>query len=139
MTTYPFTKLNENEYTFLSVGPKGVIAKWVTLEELGDEVYNLLLESEIDGIRLGDKERSNNGDSLRILATVVEIIKQELETKPYRSLYIKGSDNQREMAYQRRAMMGEPGLVIFGQSEEGAQFELLERDKNYVALLIIKA
>lgn len=138
MTAYSYTKSAENEYTFLSRGPKGIITKWVTFEALGDEVYNVLLESEIDGVRLGDKERSNNADGFRILATVVEIIKHELESNPHRSLYIKGSDNQREMAYQRRALIGEPGLIVFGQPGEEDPFEPLERAKSYVSLLVIK-
>ncbi len=123
MITYPFVKNTEDNYTFVSVDPKGQIIKCVTFEHLGDDIYNVLLASEMNGVRLGGKERSDNGDAFRVLTTVVQIIKYELALHPYRSIYIQGSDNQREMAYQRRAMVGELGLIVLGQLEEEKQFE----------------
>lgn len=64
MTAYPFTKFVKYAYTFLRKGLKGVI-KRITFEAWKDAVYNVLLASEINGVRLEDKERSNNGDGFR--------------------------------------------------------------------------
>lgn len=125
---YAYTKLTDNEYTFTSTGPKGQVKKVVTLEEIselgtGSFVYNVLLESEVDGVRLGDQERTNNGNPLRIIATVVEIIKDNLALHPERTMYIRGSNNQRSNLYQRRALQGLTGYVVLGQESPFHEFE----------------
>lgn len=137
--TYPFTQESENEYLFISKGPRGSIRKCVTFQALDKGIYNLLLESELDGVRQGDTERTNNGDVFRIVNTVVEIIKEDLRSHPTRVVYIRGSDDQRGIAYQRRALVGEPLLNVLGQTAEDGAFERLEIDKRCIAPLAFLA
>src|ERR1700712_3093437 len=122
--SYPFEKLSEDEYFFISKGPKGEVKKLVSFSLLYEDLYNVALESEINGIRMDDLERTNNGDIFRVLNTVVKIIKYELMSKPWRSVFLCGSDSQRVNVYQRRALMGEPGLVIVGQLDKEHEYEV---------------
>lgn len=134
--SYPFEKLSEDEYFFISKGPKGEVRKVVILTPLLENIYNLLLLSEIDGLRMDDLERTNNGDVFRVLNTVVEIIKYELRLKPWRSIFLCGSDRQRVNVYQRRALIGDPGLLVYGQLDGECEYEVLDRNKDYKALLV---
>jgi hypothetical protein len=134
--SYPFERLSEDEYFFISKGPKGEVKKFVSFSLLYENIYNVSLESEINGIRMDDLERTNNGDVFKVLNTVVKIIKHELRLKPRRGVFLCGSDRQRTKIYQRRALIGEPGLFILGQAAERSGCEFLSEHKDYKALLI---
>jgi len=89
-------------YVFFSLGKKGIIPKVVIYEELQENLYNLAfgdynpITQEID-----DKSVSNNGDMVKILATIIQTIRDFFILYPQAILVIQGSTDTRTRLYQK--------------------------------------
>ena len=94
----PFLKV----YEFISEGPKGRIKKLVQFTETGTEnIYNLGFgdyDEETKGIN--DLSVTNNGDSLKVLATVASTVYAFTEKYPEASIFATGSTNIRTRLYR---------------------------------------
>jgi hypothetical protein len=93
---------SENQYVFESVGKNGTIIKVVQLVEMQDNVYNLGFGdfNPITG-QVKDDIKSENGDMVKVLSTVLNIANQFLaENKPMTYVHFKGSDLLRNRLYQ---------------------------------------
>ncbi|MDX2303926.1 MAG: hypothetical protein NW226_14055 [Microscillaceae bacterium] len=96
------TNQNNLIYTFLSIGIQGVILKVVIFEKIDESLYNLAFgdfnekTQEID-----DKAVSNNGDTIKVLATVIQTIRDFYTTNVNASVIIKGSSSARTRLYQK--------------------------------------
>ena len=89
-------------YEFISEGSKGLIPKRIQFTLVNRQgVYNLafgdkdLITGEID-----DKVVSNNGDSERVLATVVGALFAFLDEHPDAWIFVAGSTTSRTRLYQ---------------------------------------
>jgi hypothetical protein len=126
-------------YEFISEGPKGLISKRIQFTRVNREgVYNLAfgdkehLTGEID-----DKIVSNNGDSEKVLATVVGAVFAFLDQYPTSWVFASGSTAARTRLYQ----MGiskyydeiSEKLEIYGQIDD--EWRPFERDKKYLSFL----
>ena len=95
-------KPNKDLYIFESIGPNGSIYKVVIFSEIENGKYNLgfgdydPLTNEID-----DKIVSDNGDMIKVIATVVGIALKFLSENPMTYIYIKGSTPLRTQFYNR--------------------------------------
>lgn len=79
---------SKNHYIFESTGKKGIIIKVVIFTEIQNNIYNLgfgdynLTTSVIDDVIV-----SNNGDIIKVLATIVSIADHFLSKNPFSSIY----------------------------------------------------
>lgn len=138
---YAFQRESEFIFSFDSQGSKGIIRKFVTLEEVpafGLNIYNVILESEIDGMRMGDQEITNNGDPLKVINTVAAIISFVLQENEDYVIYISGSSSQRSAMYQRRLLRVLEGYRVLGAQDKTGPFEELNEAVTYDAFLVFK-
>ncbi len=105
-------------YEFVSEGPKGKIEKRIQFTLVNrDQVYNLAFgdKDTITG-EIDDLIVSNNGDSEKVLATVVDAVYAFTERFPDAWIYASGSTGARTRLYQM-------GISKFYQELE-ADFDL---------------
>jgi hypothetical protein len=99
--SYPYKLAHPSRYSFISIGRKR-IEKVVDFVPLG--IYNLTNmgfgDLSPDG-SIDDKANSNNGDIVKVLATVVEILKHFTNQYPQTEIYFEGSTVERTILYER--------------------------------------
>lgn len=126
-------------FEFVSEGPRGHIVKQIQFTPLENEsVYNLAFGDISPANReIDDKVVSNNGDSEKVLATVVAAAFIFLKRNPNAWVYATGSNAARTRLYQmgisRFLDTINDVLEIYGQIEEN--WCPFERNKSYVAFL----
>ncbi len=89
-------------FEFVSIGLKGRIIKLVQYQETNyKEVYNLGFgDKNIETGEIDDNVISNNGDSEKVLATVVATLYAFIDKHPDASVYATGSSKSRTRLYQ---------------------------------------
>jgi hypothetical protein len=88
-------------YTFISEGKQGKILKMVRFQEIDESMFNLGFGDFIQSTsQVDDKIVSNNGDMVKVLATVLEILDIFLNENPEVSVFITGSSPSRVRLYQ---------------------------------------
>lgn len=94
----PFLKVFE----FTSEGPKGSIKKMVQFTDTGTEnVYNLAFGDYNEETRsINDLVVTNNGDSLKVLATVASTVYAFTHKYPNAWIFATGSTNVRTRLYR---------------------------------------
>lgn len=100
---YDYTTDNDNLlYAFFSMGKKGVITKVIMYEKTAPNHYNLGF-GDYDHMtdNISDKSVSNNGDTVKILATVIQTIRDFFGARPYALLDVQGSTPIRTKLYQK--------------------------------------
>jgi hypothetical protein len=127
-------------YEFISEGPKGKIAKLVQFGETNfKEFYNLafgdkdLISGDID-----DSIISNNGDSNKVLATVIATVFAFTDKHPDAWVYATGSTKSRTRLYR----MGltkylaeiQEDFDLYGQKE--GEWVFFEKGTEYEAFLV---
>jgi hypothetical protein len=99
---YPikFSK-KKKTYRFKSVGRKGIIPKVVKFTEIQDNIFNLGFgDFDEKSQSIDDKKVSDNGDMVKVLATVVSITELFLNENPDVWIYVEGSTPSRTRLYQ---------------------------------------
>lgn len=93
---------NYLKYVFFSIGKKGIIAKVVLYEQITENVYNLAF-GDYDYINqtIDDQARTDNGDTIKVLATVIQTVKDFFEKYPQVILQIQGNTATRTRLYQK--------------------------------------
>jgi len=129
-------------FEFISIGPKGKILKFVEYAE--SEVKNYFNlgfgdKDEITG-EINDAVITNNGDSEKVLLTVILTIYVFIEKHPDAWIQIKGSDKARTRLYRigitNNLARIEKDFYVFGLKENTwLQFE---KGIDYDAFLIKK-
>ena len=137
------SEANFEFFEFYSEGPKGVIKKVVEFQLTSeDNVYNLAFgdyDEEAKGI--DDKAVTNNGDSLKVLATVSSTVYAFVEKHPSAWIVATGSTEARTRLYRmgitnNLAEISEDFHVFgFTKEEEWVRFEIGE---DYEAFLVTK-
>lgn len=126
-------------YEFTSEGPKGRIEKRIQFTLLNQkEVYNLAFgdKDAITG-EIDDLAVSNNGDSEKVLSTVVSAVYAFFDKHPEASIFASGSTPARTRLYRIGIVKYlddiEDDFEIYGQLED--HWELFEKGKEYLAFL----
>jgi len=130
-------------YEFVSEGPKGRIRKMVEYTETATEnVYNLGF-GDYDEIAnaINDISVTNNGDSLKVLATVASTVYAFLEKHPNAYILATGSTNVRTRLYRmgitnNLAEINED-FVVYGLTDKGIWDDFVVGE-DYEAFLITK-
>jgi hypothetical protein len=128
-----------SSYEFISEGPNGFIIKRVQFTLLNTEgVYNLAFgDKDPQSGEIDDLSISNNGDSEKVLATVVAAVYAFCDKHPECWIFITGSTQSRTRLYR----MGiskfldelELDFDVYGRFNE--EWEPFEIGKTYSAFL----
>jgi hypothetical protein len=100
-TGYPYTTLSVTRYTFMSVGRKR-IEKVVEFSDFGlKNTFNLAFGDLLPDGTIDDLANSNNGDIVKVLATVISILKDFTAKNPKAYIAFTGSTDERMKLYTR--------------------------------------
>jgi hypothetical protein len=98
---YSYDHPDVTRYTFTSVGRKR-IEKIVEFTDVGyDNVFNLAFGDLMPDGSIDDKSNSNNGDIVRVLATVIGILKDFTSENPAAYVAFTGSTEELMKLYTR--------------------------------------
>ena len=127
-------------FDFLSEGPKGKIEKVVQFTLIyQDNLYNLAFgdRNYLTG-QIDDKVVTDNGDSEKVLASVVAAIYFFCEKTPDALIYATGTTAARTRLYRmginKYYDIVKEDFMIFGQTE--SEWEQYEKGKNYEAFVV---
>lgn len=136
-------------YIFESIGRNGSIFKVVIFSKIEENIYNLgfgdydPLNNDIDtdiDTDIDDKIVSDNGDMVKVIATVVGIALKFLSENPMTYLYIKGSTPLRTQLYNRTINRNFYDFIhsykIYG-SQNGV-LEIFQKNTPYESFLVKK-
>ncbi|OQP58171.1 hypothetical protein A3860_07555 [Niastella vici] len=142
MKTDKYPLRSEESYTvfeFISWGPKGFVHKLVHFQKTdAPGLYNLAFgDKNHETGELDDLAKTNNGDSEKVLATVVAALYAFFTKHPEALVYATGSTTSRTRLYRRGITKYYDEMVIdfqvFGQV--GNEFHLFETGKDYSGFL----
>ena len=131
----------EERYIFESIGTKGKILKVVKFFEIQENVYNLGF-GDFDPItnQVDDKVVSDNGDLIKVIATIISLTIKFLDDNPIALVFFEGSTPQRTQFYQwiinRYHNEIIETLKIYGVND--GEPELFQKSKTYESFLIQK-
>ncbi|MEO6282518.1 MAG: hypothetical protein ABIN80_31070 [Dyadobacter sp.] len=129
-------------FEFESIGPKGAIPKIVVFQKMDtDKYFNLAFgDLNVETGDFNDLATSDNGDSEKVLATVVQALKDFLTAYPNANVYATGSNDIRTRLYRIGiSLYGEETaewLNIYGENDSG--FEPFGSGKDYLGFLFTK-
>ncbi|QRR03555.1 DUF6934 family protein [Dyadobacter sandarakinus] len=129
-------------FKFYSVGPNGSIPKAVQFQTiLGTDYFNLAF-GDLDPAsgELDDLAKSNNGDSEKVLATVVTALYSFLKKYPNATVYAKGSTPVRTRLYRMGIFKyynkANSDISVYGELE--LEFEPFCSGQDYLGFLVRK-
>ena len=144
VASYPYKLISPRQYIFISAGKRN-IEKAVDFLPLGiGNLVNLGFgDLQPDG-SIDDKVNSNNGDIVKVLTTVIEILKDFTSQYPQAEIYFEGSTEERTRLYRRilKTYYGAfaKDFEIAGILEEENEFSVVRYDPHgdhkYFAFLI---
>jgi hypothetical protein len=130
-------------FEFYSEGPKGIIKKVVEYQKTGNEnVYNLAFGDYDQAAKgLDDLSVTNNGDSLKVLATVASTVYAFIEKHPKALIIVTGSTSVRTRLYRMGITNNlneiSQDFVIFGFTKDEKWVEFVVGE-DYEAFLVAK-
>ena len=140
----PQYKTNPDEdlhsFIFISEGKNGKIEKVIRYEKITDDVFNLGFgdKDPITG-KINDKVVTNNGDTEKVLATVVSTVFTFTERNPNAYIYATGSNHVRNRLYRRgiTKYLSEAldTFAIYGMLPN-QEFEIFNPNTDYVGFLL---
>lgn len=140
----PQYKTNPDEdlhsFSFISEGKNGKIEKVIRYEKITNDVFNLGFgdKDPITG-KINDKVVTNNGDTEKVLATVVSTVFTFIERNPNAYIYATGSNHVRNRLYRRgiTKYLSEAldTFAIYGMLPN-QEFEIFNPNTDYVGFLL---
>ena len=140
----PQYKTNPDEdlhsFSFISEGKNGKIEKVIRYEKITNDVFNLGFgdKDPITG-KINDKVVTNNGDTEKVLATVVSTVFTFTERNPNAYMYATGSNHVRNRLYRRgiTKYLSEAldTFAIYGMLPN-QEFEIFNPNTDYVGFLL---
>ncbi|NOU46499.1 MAG: hypothetical protein HOO86_05480 [Bacteroidales bacterium] len=127
-------------FEFVSIGPKGKITKLVQYTPTNyKDLFNLGFgDKNAETGEIDDGVISNNGDSEKVLATVVATLYAFTEKYPDAIVYATGSSESRTRLYRmgitRFISDAERDFEIFGELEE--EWDEFKKDIEYRGFLV---
>ena len=129
-----------HSFSFISEGKNGKIEKVIRYEKITDDVFNLGFgdKDPITG-KINDKVVTNNGDTEKVLATVVSTVFTFTERNPNAYIYATGSNHVRNRLYRRgiTKYLSEAldTFAIYGMLPN-QEFEIFNPNTDYVGFLL---
>ncbi len=130
-------------YEFISEGPKGLIKKVVEYTETSTEnVYNLGFGDYDEATKsINDLSVTNNGDSLKVLATVASTVYAFTEKYPKAWILATGSTSVRTRLYRMGITNNlteiSEDFIVLGYNSQGNWEEFIVGE-DYEAFLLTK-
>ncbi len=110
------------QYAFASIGPQGVIVKFVMYTWMYDNVYNLGFGDFEQG-QVDDAVVSNNEDLVKIMNTIASTLYAFTEHYPGSKVFIEPVDRKRSNLYhhifRRRIEEIQPLFIVKGLTADG--------------------
>jgi hypothetical protein len=132
--------INLTTFEFLSEGPKGEIVKFIQFQQMNlPNLFNLAF-GDLDPVtgKFDDKVVTDNGDSEKVLATVVTAVYAFTGKYPDAWVYATGSTAARTRLYKmginKYFDIVEEHFDIMG--EEQSEWEWYEKGKSYQAFAV---
>jgi hypothetical protein len=131
-------------FTFVSEGPKGNIKKVVQYTRTGTEnIYNLGFGDYDEKTKsINDRSITNNGDSLKVLATVASTVYAFIEKHPNALIFATGSTIVRTRLYRmgitNNLVEIREDFKIYGLTTKTNLWEEFIIGEDYEAFLITK-
>ena len=98
--TYEIEKFEEDSFfIFASTGPQGVIAKFVWIQSIRENLFNLAFGDLNQNGGFDDKVVSNNNDTGKVIATVARCALEFVKTRRGCKLSITPVDDRRARLY----------------------------------------
>jgi hypothetical protein len=98
---YPYQQIRSRRYVFISSGNRK-IKKVVEFIPFGlGNIMNLGFGDLSPDERIDDQANSNNGDIIRVMATVIDIVKHFTSKYPRTIIYFRGRTEKRTRLYGR--------------------------------------
>ena len=144
--TYPYDQKQASRYTFTSIGKK-VILKEVVFTHTGvRNIVNMGFGDVLPDGSIDDKANSNNGDIVRVLATIIQILIDFTMKFPDAEIFFAGSTLERTRLYTRILKtyytLFSKDFIINGIIKEGDRLSELpfepKADVKFVGFLIRK-
>jgi hypothetical protein len=140
---YQFT-IGESKsiFEFTSVGPKGEIPKIIVFSKISENgLYNLAFgDFDTKTGYANDRVVSNNGDSEKVLATVVQALYIFFKTYPTTIVFAQGSTKSRTRLYRMgiSKFRGQVNNVLFimGRETEVSDWEEFQLNKEYISFAV---
>jgi hypothetical protein len=144
---YTPTKKSTTRYEFVSIGPKGQIKKRIEFTPLRKRgYYNMAFGDIMKDGKVNDTIYSNNQDIVKIIATVMDTMKDFLKENPTAKLLFTGSTDDRTKFYKLilsrhyRSLSAEYTITALAEDEkdnpEEIEFNPDEENKTYLAFLV---
>jgi hypothetical protein len=130
-------------YEFTSEGPKGLIKKIVEFTETGTEnVFNLGFADYDENTKTAsDISVTNNGDSLKVLATVASTVYAFIQKNPKAWILATGSTKVRTRLYRmgitNNLVEISEDFKVFGLTSNG-EWDIFVVGEDYEAFLLTK-
>jgi hypothetical protein len=142
--SYPYKRLQSWRYGFVSDGKRKIqkIVEFVPIDK--GNIVNLGFGDLLPDGSIDDQANSNNGDIVKVLATVVVILKDFTSLYPHSQVFFVGSTDERTKLYNR--------ILKVYHSEFSKEFAIVgasliqgrlhyvpyepDSDKEYLAFLI---
>ena len=125
-------------FEFVSEGPKGAIRKLVQFQETNQSnLYNLAFGDKVGETEINDLAVSDNGDSEKVLVTVVTALYAFFDRYPRAFVYATGSTKSRTRLYRMgitkyyQEMLED--FYLYGQIND--EFLVFELGKDYDGFL----
>lgn len=131
-------------YEFTSEGPKGTIHKMVEYSETGTEnIYNLAFgDYNEETKKIDDFSITNNGDSIKVLATVASTVYAFTEKYPKAFIFATGSNAVRTRLYRMGITNNlaeiKEDFKVYGLTIDENKWEEFIVGEDYEAFLITK-
>ena len=130
-------------YSFISEGVRGTIKKMVIFSYTGEQkIYNLGFgDYDPETKTINDEIITNNGDSLKVLATVASTVYAFSKKNPKAWILATGSTNVRTRLYRMGITNNiteiNKDFVVFGLNKEGG-WDKFVVGEDYEAFLLTK-
>lgn len=131
-------------YEFISEGPKGTIHKMIEYSETGTEnIYNLAFgDFNEETKKIDDFSITNNGDSIKVLATVASTVYAFTEKYPKAWIFATGSTIVRTRLYRMGITNNlaeiKEDFKVYGLTIDANKWEEFIVGEDYEAFLITK-
>jgi hypothetical protein len=129
-------------FEFTSQGPKGDIPKIIVFSKISENgLYNLAFGDydEKTG-QVNDRAVSNNGDSEKILATVIQALYIFFNKYPKRKVFAQGSTKSRTRLYRMGISKFHNDvkhlIYIAGRESEVSDWEEFQLNKEYISFAV---
>ena len=135
-----FNEEDPNTFEFISKGKNGEIQKLVVYQEIAEGVFNLAFgDKDFETGDLNDKNISDNGDTEKVLATVVLTVFVFTNKYPDAYIFATGSTPSRTRLYRRSIFKfleeAQENFYIYGVLKNRETEEFIP-NKEYEAFVI---